>query len=341
MNHIRQETEVIAQNAEHCARKFHIPKATTIPEDVFRSSDVDIIFILTSDEFHETYTIAALEAGKHVMVEKPITLSLPSAQRMIAAEAKAKGQVLFVGYMRRYAASFTQTFKREIATIPKILYARVRDFSGPNAKFVNESGTFQVKHNDFPVGSGEERTKKLDALFKEAFPGQPITAERMKYCRFLGSLGSHDISLMREVLGFPTSVAGVSVNDPFYSAIFNYRNKTGEPFAVTYESGIDQVPEFDAHLAVYGEKKRVSIKYDSPYVKGLPIKVTVQELNASGEFETREILGSYEDAYTAELQELYACVVDGKQVKTTAEDAIQDLKLYEMMYQRWNVDTAT
>lgn len=306
---------------------------------MYRSQDVDIVFILTSDEFHEAYTIAALEAGKHVMVEKPMTLSLPSAERIIAAEAKAEGKV-FVGYMRRYAESFTKTFKREIATIPRILYGRVRDFSGPNTKFVNESGTFQVKKYDFPASAGEERTKKLDSLFQEAFPGQPITEERKKYCRFLGSLGSHDISLMREVLGFPGAIAGVSVNDPFYSAIFNYRNATGEPFAVTYESGIDEVPDFDAHLAIYGEKKRVSIKYDSPYVKGLPIKVTVQEVNAAGEFETREMLGSYEDAYTAELQELYACVVDGKRIKTTCQDAIQDLKLYDMMYTRWNIDTA-
>lgn len=304
---------------------------------MIHSQDVDIVFVLTSDEFHEAYTIAALEAGKHVMVEKPLTLSTPSAERIIAAESKANGKV-FVGYMRRYAESFTKTFKREVATIPRILYARVRDFSGPNAKFVNESGTFQVKNSDFPTSASEERAQRLDVLYKEAFPGQPITEERKKYCRFLGSLGSHDVSLMREVFGSPLNVAGVSVNDPFYTAIFNYKNKIGESFAVTYESGIDEVPEFDAHLAIYGEKKRIMIKYDSPYVKGLPIKVTVQELNAAGEFETREMLGSYEDAYTAELQELHACIVDGKSIKTTCQDAIRDLELYDMMYKRWNDD---
>lgn len=330
---------MMPQTAEHCAQEFHIPTSSTNPEEVFNSPDVDVVFILTSDEFHEEYTIAALEAGKHVMVEKPLTLSLPSAERVIAAEAKAKG-IVFVGYMRRYAASFTQSFKREISTIPKILYARVRDFSGPNAKFVNESGTFKVKHDDFPASAGEERTKRLDSLFQEAFPGQEVTTEKKKYCRFLGSLGSHDISLMREVLGFPVGVAGVSVNEPFYSAIFNYKNDTGEPYAVTYESGIDGVPEFDAHLAVYGEKKRVLIKYDSPYVKGLPIKVTVQEVNSAGEFETSEILGSYEDAYTAELQELHGCVVHGEPVKTTVQEAIKDLKIYDMMYERWNKDAS-
>jgi predicted dehydrogenase len=165
--------------------------------------------------------------------------------------------------------------------------------------------------------------------------GLTSTEETRRYCRFLGSLGSHDLSLMRETLGFPESVAGVSVHDPFYSAIFNYRDRNGHAFAVTYESGIDEVPTFDAHLAVYGARKRVSIHYDTPYVKGLPITVRVEEVNEHGEKQCREIVSSYEDAYTAELQELYACLVDGKPIKTTAEDALDDLRLYDLMYRQY------
>lgn len=124
---------ILAKNAEHCAWKFHIPVATTDPHQVFASADVDVVFVLTSDEFHAPYTIAALEAGKHVMIEKPITLSIAAAQRIIDAEEKSTGRV-FVGYMRRYAASFTNAFKRELESIPKILYARSRDFSGRECK---------------------------------------------------------------------------------------------------------------------------------------------------------------------------------------------------------------
>tara|TARA_R110002003_G_scaffold214_28_gene16208 strand:+ start:2905 stop:3738 length:834 start_codon:yes stop_codon:yes gene_type:complete len=273
-----------------------------------------------------------------VFVEKPLSLSIPSVERIIAAEKKANGPRVFVGHMRRYAASFTKTFKREVESIPRILYARSRDFSGPNAHFVNSSGTFQVKNKDFPADAGKVRDEKLDVLYREAFPNQDITPEKMKYCRFLGGLGSHDISLMREVLGFPDSVGGVSVNPPFYSAILNYRNTSGEKeaFSVTYESGIDAVPDFDAHFAVYGEKKRVLIQYDSPYVKGLPIRVVVQELNDAGEIQKREIIGSYEDAYTAEFLELHECLVNGKEIKTSAEDALNDVRIYDLFYSAWN-----
>jgi predicted dehydrogenase len=294
------------------------------------------VFVLTSDDVHEPYIIAALEAGKHVMIEKPLTLSVASAERIIAAEAKANGPIVFVGYMRRYAASFVETFKREIAGIPRILYARSRDFPGPNAKFVSESGTFVHKAQDYPPNAAADSESRLDVLFRECFPGHSITAERKKFCRFLNTLGSHDLSLMREAIGSPESVAGVSVNDPFYSAIFNYRNKTGEPFAVMYESGWDDVADFDAHFAVYGLKKRVSIKYDTPFVKGLAIKVLVQEVSEAGEVSSRELIASYEDAYTIELQELYENIVNGKPVKTSARDALEDLKLYDAMYQKYN-----
>jgi predicted dehydrogenase len=132
LSHLYEITAVCdlsKKNAEHCAAKYHIPKATTDPEDVITSSDVDVVFISVSDEFHEPYAIAALEAEKHVFIEKPITLSMQSAQRIIDAEHKSKGRV-WVGYMRRHSRTFTDAFKRELDSIPKILYARSRDFSG-------------------------------------------------------------------------------------------------------------------------------------------------------------------------------------------------------------------
>ncbi|UPK93751.1 hypothetical protein LCI18_004686 [Fusarium solani-melongenae] len=330
--------DISLTHVDHCATKFSIPHKTTKPEDTIDNPKVDVVFILTSDDSHEIQVIRSLQAGKHVFIEKPVSLSLPSTQRIIDAQKGAKnGARVFVGYMRRYAPSYLQAFKREVASIPKILYARVRDFSGPNAQFVNQSGTFQVKGKDFLADSIEERNARLEVLFQEAFPGQEITNEKRKACRFLGSLGSHDLSLMRETLGLPEKVLGFTANDPFYSAIMWFRNQDGSPYSVTYESGIDEVPVFDAHLSVYGVRKRVTIKYDSPYVKALPILVEVEELNEQGEIQMRSVLSSYEDTYTAELQELYECLVNGREIKTTVEDAMQDLQIYDMMYKAWQV----
>ena len=334
--------DISKKTADHCASKFHIPHSTTDPYGLINSPDIDLIFNLTSDEFHAPYTIAALEAGKHVMVEKPLTLGLASGESILEAERKAKdGAKVFVGYMRRYAPSFVEAFKREVATIPRIMYARSRDIVGPNSLFVGQSGTEPVKHTDFPPNAVEDRNKRISALLNDVWGGQEVTPERSDYCRFLGSLGSHDLSLMREGLGgLPESIQAVSVNKPFYTAMFNYRNKSGEPYSVTYESGIDQVPRFDAHLAVYGEKKSVSIQYNTPYVKGLPIVVEVDELNEKDERTHRTLQTSFEDAYTAELRELYDCLVHAKPIKTSVADAMEDLTLFDMMHKQYNAQLA-
>ncbi|KAF1955219.1 myo-inositol 2-dehydrogenase [Byssothecium circinans] len=339
MNHlftIESICDISQKNVSHCATKWRIPHTTTQPSETIQHPNVELVFILTSDDSHAPLAISAIKAGKRVFIEKPMTLSLPSAQSIIDAENEAGGGKVFVGYMRRYAPSYVNTFKRELATIPKILYARCRDFSGPNAYFVNGSGTFQSKNFDFPPGAGKERDEALEKLFREAFPGQEITQQKRDYCRFLGSLGSHDISLLRETLGRPERVTAVSANQPFYSAIMDYRNTDGSSYSVTYESGIDSVPVFDAHLAVYGENKRLSIEYDSPYVKGLAIKVIVHELNEHGELQAREVVSSHEDAYTAELREVYEWVRDGKSLKTGTGDAIEDIKIFDQMYKAWN-----
>lgn len=339
LNHLYTVTaicDVSQKTVDFCQARYSIANASTRPENVFNDPNVDVVFNLTSDAFHELYAVLALEAGKHVFQEKPLTLSLASAKRIVEAEKNAEGGArLFVGYMRRYAPSFANAFKREVASIDRILYARCRGIVGPNAYFVNQSGTSPFKFaDDISHEAKQHGDQLLDNLLAEAFEDKVVTTERRDFCRFLGSLGSHDLSLMRETLGMPESVAGVSVNELFYSAILNYR-RNGHPFSVTYESGIDAVARFDSHLTTYGEKKTVSIHYDTPYIKGLPIKVKVDEVNEHGEMTTREILSSYEDAYTAELKEMHACLTEGREIKTSAKDATKDLELFKMLFDQY------
>lgn len=73
------------------------------------------------------------------------------------------------------------------------------------------------------------------------------------------------------------------------SVLFQYPG-----FACSYESGIDEVPRFDAHLEVYSKTKQVTVQYDTPYVKGLPITMTVRE-NVDGGLQTRIVRKTYED----------------------------------------------
>jgi hypothetical protein len=242
----------ISQEAlRHCSQKFNIPRIYSSDEDLCSDSEVDLVFILTGDEFHADQVILALKNNKHVLVEKPVAISIPAAQRMVEAEKCSNGKV-FVAYMRRYSAAL-QTFINELSTVPQgdIRFARVRDIIGPNAFFVDQSGTFAQKFTDFPPDAVTRRTELAACLVREAYEGHTeITPLMTRFCRFLGALGSHDLSVMREVLGMPKGCTGVSMHPPFFTATFEYEN-----FAVCYESGMDSVPRFDAHVQVYTANK--------------------------------------------------------------------------------------
>ena len=260
-------------------------------------------------------------------MEKPVSLSIAAAQRMQEAEKESQRKV-FVAYMQRYSGAL-QTFLTElvIALRNEIKFARVRDIIGPNAFFVDQLGTFTRKFTDYPTDAMAARTQLGEKLLKEVYPNHTeITSLMTRFCRFLEGLGSHDLSVMREVLGMPKSCTGVSMHPPFFTATFEYEN-----FAVCHKRGIDSVPRFDAHLQVYGACKTLKLEYDTPHIKGLPVKVVVDEKTASGGYQSREILTTYEDAYTSELKDLHACLTEGKEIKTSIEDAIEDLQIFQMI----------
>ena len=65
--------------------------------------DLDAVIIATSDAFHVPAALRALQAGKHVLCEKPLATSVEAAESLRAAVA-ASGKVLQVGHMKRYDA---------------------------------------------------------------------------------------------------------------------------------------------------------------------------------------------------------------------------------------------
>lgn len=63
--------------------------------------DLEAVIVATSDAFHVEASVAALEAGKHVLCEKPMAMSVESAEALRQAVARS-GRVFHVGHMKRY-----------------------------------------------------------------------------------------------------------------------------------------------------------------------------------------------------------------------------------------------
>ncbi|KAJ5295903.1 hypothetical protein N7508_010724 [Penicillium antarcticum] len=324
----------VSENAlQHCKNKVigGPPKTTCKAEELCASPDVDIVMIANSDAFHVPHALLGLKNHKIVFIEKPMALSLKDADEIIQIEKQSSGRVM-VGYMRRYAAGFLDAI-REIGSLDQIQYARVRDVVGPNSSFVGQSGTFPKVFSDYKSEDSKDLASRTDQFLEQALTkelGIPVGPDTATQWRHLGSLGSHDLSAMREALGMPTGVLGASLctaqGPQFWSALFQYPS-----FAVSYESGIDDVPRFDASIEVFGNQKTVKVCFDSPYVKGLPTTMHIREKLEDGSFRETMTRKTYEDAYTLEMKELYEFAVNGKPAKTTSEDAKKDLEVFGMI----------
>lgn len=94
-------SDVDRPKAATIASRFGVPRVLRNDEEAFASDEIDAIVICTPSHLHEEQAIAALEAGKHVMVERPLALDEAGTERVLAA-AEASGKALMVALNNRY-----------------------------------------------------------------------------------------------------------------------------------------------------------------------------------------------------------------------------------------------
>lgn len=87
--------------AQSFAREFGAKKWYSYWRDLLRDDDLSAVYIATPVHLHATQTIAAAEAGKHILCEKPLALNVEECDLMLAA-CRANNVKLGVAYYRRF-----------------------------------------------------------------------------------------------------------------------------------------------------------------------------------------------------------------------------------------------
>ncbi len=77
--------DVVEERAQAMAEKFSIPHVFTDYEQMLKLPELDVVSVCTPPFAHKDATIAALQAGKHVLCEKPMALNGREAQEMVDA----------------------------------------------------------------------------------------------------------------------------------------------------------------------------------------------------------------------------------------------------------------
>jgi predicted dehydrogenase len=86
--------------AEAFAAAYRVPQALGEYEGVLRSPEVDAVYVSLPNSLHHRWTLAALRAGKHVLCEKPFSVTAAEAEEMFDAAGRA-GRVVMEAFMYR------------------------------------------------------------------------------------------------------------------------------------------------------------------------------------------------------------------------------------------------
>jgi len=94
--------DIFPEKAEKACKEFGVQGAKTYTDykELLKDGSIDVIHVCTPNRSHSPITVAALEAGKHVMCEKPMAAGYEEAKKMIDA-AKKTGKLLTIGYQYR------------------------------------------------------------------------------------------------------------------------------------------------------------------------------------------------------------------------------------------------
>ena len=139
--------DIVAEKSNHLALQYNARAYNTLEELLEKEPEVEIVSICTPNGLHAEHSIQSLEAGKHVLCEKPMCITSADAARMKKAATKA-GKNLFVVKQNRYnppVVAIKELIDNNI--LGKILSVQVNGFWNRDKKYFS---------------NGWKGTKKLD-----------------------------------------------------------------------------------------------------------------------------------------------------------------------------------
>jgi predicted dehydrogenase len=115
------------------ARRLDLPDDVAADVDVCRDPDVDAVLVLTSMRAHGRLARAALEADKHVLVEKPVATTLTEAEAVLAAAEASSGHLVCAPHILLSPTYRAMHRHVEAGDVGRLLTARARyGWAGPD-----------------------------------------------------------------------------------------------------------------------------------------------------------------------------------------------------------------
>ena len=298
------------------AEKYGIKRTFTDVHEMLKLKEIDAVSVCTWNSAHAPCAIAALNAGKHVLCEKPMATSAEEARAMKEA-AEKNGKLLMIGFVRRYGND-CRVLKDFIAS----------DYFGD---FYYAKATY-LRRNGNPGGWFGDKSRSA---------GGPLI-----------DLGVHVIDLTRYLMGNPkpVSVYGATfqklLNRPNIKSQKDYTSVSSsekdicdvEDLAsamIRYDNGAVLSIEASFSLNIKKDEGKIELfgtKGGAKLDPELEMYTEINDYLADVSLDYPTAL-SFDGLFANEINHYISCIKDGVSCKSPAEDGIAIMEILDAVYE--------
>ncbi len=283
------------EKAEKVGEKYGVNKIYSYEEldDLLQSGDIDAVYLATPNFAHVEYAVKTLEAGIHLLLEKPMAVSVAECERMIAA-GKKTGAKLMIAYRLHFEPGTLKAIERvragEIGTVRFFNSSFSQPVSGENHR---------AKHGFWAGPVSDMGPYPLNAV-RNLFGAEPIEVFATGVCtdaeRFVDGNGQ----------AFEDTVA----------VTLKFEANRVASFVLSYNGGdVDE-------LRIVGSKGDL---FEKPaYQVGTAIKhiLTVDKAESTESFKETDHFGG-------EMKYFSECILNGKEPEPDGEEGMLDVRVLE------------
>lgn len=253
-------------------------KAYADYDEMLADPNLDAVIIATSDPFHVPASIKALDAGKHVLCEKPIAMGLPETLKLESA-VKRSGKTLQIGHMKRYDVG--------IQAAHDFIHREMGDIVALKAWYCDSTHRYTMTDAVQPLIVKSDNAKK---------PVENPKADLERY--YMLAHGSHLVDIVRYFAGDIVAVnARLSDSKGMYCWFVDVEFANGAMGHLDLTVAVRM--DWHEGFQIYGQNGSVIGKTYNPwYYKSSDVEIfrekdatSVRPLGADGHFYRRQVEG--------------------------------------------------
>jgi predicted dehydrogenase len=291
---------------------------------------LDAVVVCSPHGTHAEIVVAALDAGLHVFVEKPMCITLADADAIVAARNRA-GKVVQVGTMKRYDPAVEAMLDALPGSAADLRYVSVV-VNDPEFEPYFEPGEI-VRGDDVPRDLIERTRREESEQVEQAVGASGEDVVRAFSESFLGSL-LHDLNVVHgllERLGepLPAQVVGGDWWNEGRAVYGALRLGNGARVDGAWIQVLETFEYRETIQFMFAEEVH-SLEFPSPWLKQHP--TVYRRSRRDGRTDEVRIVKAYDEAFRRELLHFHDCIAHGTPCRTPPEGARLDIETLTQMF---------